>query len=396
MTTDIDGGTVARNVAFSNNLLKGARNLAFNCGGVTEGMNVLILNLINDPVCPVDDDVVHALATVCQEVGAHPQILYGTGMEKEWWDDPNPIILGAFRAADLVINNAGSIGRPLRVVRDMMFREGIPMIRNMATSTGSLSSPWALFPFELSEEIIFRAGSRVDAATSWRVTSPNGTDISGTYAPPSGSQSGMGKYATRRRSTKNRPFPQGCLTPMTSVGANGVIVSDRTIPREARHLGVDPFQWSEPVRFTYENNRLTHLEGGFEADVLRDFFTTTQGHIGELAWNLSSFHAGINPKARLNASPAAEPELAHRFVHNNPNCLHFHLGGSKEVEEFDYPYMVHISVEVEESTFYLDGEVFYDKGHFTVLDEPEIRELAAKYGDPDHLLRVEALPRFAQ
>src|SRR5262245_53754262 len=143
----------ANTAMFSNNLLAGARNCTIACGGVGEGTNVLILNLINDPACPVDEFAVHALATACQEVGGRPQVLWGTGMEKEWWDDPSPIVLGAFRGADLVINNAPSIGRPLRAVRDIMFREGVPMVRNMATTVDALSSSWARFPFALSDEI---------------------------------------------------------------------------------------------------------------------------------------------------------------------------------------------------------------------------------------------------
>jgi hypothetical protein len=37
---------------------------------------------------------------------------------------------------------------------------------------------------------------------------------------------------------------------------------------------------------------------------------------------------------------------------------------------------------------YLDGEPLYDRGRFTVLDNPVVRELAAQYGDPNDLLRI--------
>jgi hypothetical protein len=377
---------------FANNLLAGARNCAVHCGGVTEGTNVLILNLAGDPLCPVDETAVHALATACQEAGARPQVLWGTGMEKEWWDDPSPIILGAFRGADLVINNAPSIGRPLRAVRDIMFREGVTMIRNMATTTDALSSAWARFPFELSDEITRTAGEYVDRASTWRIVAPNGTDIGGSLAPPSTSQSGFGRYGTRRRTSRNRPFPQGCLVPITSVGANGVIVSDRTLPREARHLGVGEACFGEPVRLTVEDNRVVTIEGGHEADVLRRFHEGVAAHIGEDAWNLSSFHGGVNPKALLRASPHVDPDEWHKFKHNHPRVLHFHVGGSKQVKEYDYPYMFHVSLEVDMATLYLDGDPLYAAGGFTVLDDPNVRELAGRFGDPDDLLRIVELP----
>ena len=40
----------------------------------------------------------------------------------------------------------------------------------------------------------------------------------------------------------------------------------------------------------------------------------------------------------------------------------------------------------------LDGEVFVEKGHLTVLDDLEIRRLASKFGDPDQLLREDWIP----
>jgi hypothetical protein len=35
---------------------------------------------------------------------------------------------------------------------------------------------------------------------------------------------------------------------------------------------------------------------------------------------------------------------------------------------------------------------FTDKGHLTTLDDPQIRTLACKYGNPDELLSVEWVP----
>ena len=43
-------------------------------------------------------------------------------------------------------------------------------------------------------------------------------------------------------------------------------------------------------------------------------------------------------------------------------------------------------------TLILDGEVLVDKGHLTVLDDPEIRRLASKFGDPDQLLSEDWIP----
>lgn len=377
---------------FSNDTLIGARNCVVTCGGAQEGMHVLILSLVDSRADPVEEKAVHALASVCQEVGAKPQVLWATGMEKGWWDDPSPIVLGAFGQADLVVNNTISIGRPLRAVRELMFRKGVAMVRNMATTVDILASEWARFPFELSDEITRRVGVRLDAATQYRVVHPNGTDLTGSLGRPSATQSGISTYGTRRRSTRNRPFPQGCCSPVTSRAANGVIVVDRSIPWESKHLGLPEIQWEAPVRITVENNRMVNIEGGLEADRLRHFFEETEVHIGPDAWNLSSFHGGIHPKAGVQIAPQTNPNLWHRAKHNHPSVFHFHLGGSKEVEDYAYRYMWHISVELDAPTVYLDGEPLFHDGRLSVYDEPEVRELAARYGDAAELLRVSEPP----
>jgi hypothetical protein len=376
---------------FSTQLMDGARNCAVNCGGVQEGTNVLILSLTADRSAPVDDLAVQALSAACLEAGAKPQILWGTGMEKGWWDTPNPIILGAFAKADLVINNTGHIGRGLRPVRDLMFRQGITMVRNMASTADVLSSEWATFPFELSDEIIYLIGERLDNARTWRVTSRLGTDITGEFGRPSSSLSGFSDYMAHRRKAKNRPFPEGCHVPVTCRNANGVIVTHRTLPVVARRIGVSEFGF-EPVRITIENNRAVNFEGGEEAGKLRRLFEELSEGIGEDAWNLSSFHSGVHPKASSTVAPAANPDLWHRPMHNHSASLHFHVGGSKERQEYDYPFMFQISLHVEPASVYLDGELLLDEGRQTVLDDPRLQTAASKWGDPAELLRPLAMP----
>ncbi len=377
---------------FSNQLLEGAHNCVVNCGGAGKGTNVLILNLVGDRGNPAEEEAVHALVTVCQEVGARPQVLWATGMEKGWWDTPSPIVTAAFGAADLVINNTISIGRPLKAVRELMFGKGITMIRNMATTVDILSSEWARFPFQLSDEITCRVGMRIDRASRWRITHPNGTDVMGKVGATPTAGTGHKRYGEYRREGRNRPFPQGCFNPMSVEETEGLIVFDRTLPWEARHIGVPELQFTQPIRITCEKNRMVHFEGGPEAEAYRRFYEHLVPYLGEDAWNVSGWHAGIHPKAKIYMSGEQNPDLWHRAVHNHPSVLHFHLGGRMD-REYNYAYMWHLSNEIDGATVYLDGEKLYDAGHLTVLDDPEVRQMAAQYGDPDVLLRQVELYR---
>ena len=47
------------------------------------------------------------------------------------------------------------------------------------------------------------------------------------------------------------------------------------------------------------------------------------------------------------------------------------------------------------STIWVDGERIVENGHLLALEDPEIRAIAAKYGDPDELLREEYIPEVA-
>ena len=42
----------------------------------------------------------------------------------------------------------------------------------------------------------------------------------------------------------------------------------------------------------------------------------------------------------------------------------------------------------------MDGKKLVDRGHQTALDDPGVRRVAAKYGDPDELLREDWIPEF--
>lgn len=52
----------------------------------------------------------------------------------------------------------------------------------------------------------------------------------------------------------------------------------------------------------------------------------------------------------------------------------------------------HRDTEIYFATYVADGKTVVDKGHLTALDDPEVRRVASKYGDPDELLREDWVP----
>jgi hypothetical protein len=55
----------------------------------------------------------------------------------------------------------------------------------------------------------------------------------------------------------------------------------------------------------------------------------------------------------------------------------------------------HSDVFIPFPTMYVNGKKIIDNGHLMLLDDPEIRKIAAKYGDPDELLREEWIADYS-
>jgi hypothetical protein len=84
---------------------------------------------------------------------------------------------------------------------------------------------------------------------------------------------------------------------------------------------------------------------------------------------------GIHPHASGGGGRAA----------SNPHLLHLGLGNSIAYggPTFSRTWQV---MFVQDATLTVDGRPILDAGHLTVLDDPDVRAIASKYGDPDVLL----------
>ncbi|MBI4483251.1 MAG: hypothetical protein HY652_10205 [Acidobacteria bacterium] len=114
------------------------------------------------------------------------------------------------------------------------------------------------------------------------------------------------------------------------------------------------------------------------------------GHIEEMA-------LGTHPKARPDQGPGFRGFGEGR---RRSGTVHFGFGATRNKETREVlmkgtsglPRGQHRDLQIYFPTLIIDGEKLVDRGHLTVLDDPEIRKVAAKYGNPDELLREEWIP----
>lgn len=360
---------------FPPELLAGARNCVVNYGGVKAGDQVVILTELGSYV---DEIAVMALATVCNEVGAEVQTIYTKRLLNSWWESLSPAVRAAIGAADVVLQNMDTIGKTHLL--DLMLNKKTRRIRNYATDQVLLSSDWARWPVELQDLVELKVNGRLAASTEYRITTAAGTDITGKIAK----SIRPWRVNQKRSGGMNVTFPPSVFRAQESEDARGVIAVQGTYPWGARRFGLPETFFDNPVLLTVDGNQVVDISGGWEADRYRQAIEETAGKIGERAYTVDSFHSGMSPKAFTSFTPRVDPDRWEHVMHNHENWFHFHIGGlsTKDTTTDNHQHVEHINGICRNATVYLDGEIMATNGRLSIWDDPEIVELATKYGTP--------------
>lgn len=346
------------------------------CGGIQPGEQVLILanvdGLYGGPNL-IDEQTVAWLQAAVQMRGAHASVLWiDEIMKLHEWGVPR-MVKAALAGADVFINNSFELTtEEVLELREVLYQHGTRMIRNFATTASLLTSAWARTPYELVSDIRMRAAEPFKEGLPWKITDPNGTHLEGTVGAPR-----EGQYA-QPRGWESKPFPEWVYPPISIENATGILVFDRTLSWWSRYIGVSPF-FAHPVRLTVDNGRIRRIEGGAEAEALRRFIESLVPRLGDAVYELRAVHSGIHPNAAVRPDQCSDIGRRRWVEHAHPCNIHFHVGNVRRRP--NWPYMLHITADIRESTWDVGDTRFLDKGHLFVLDDPEVRDIAARYPD---------------
>jgi leucyl aminopeptidase (aminopeptidase T) len=346
-------------------LLEGARNLV-RYAEIRAGHQVLIHVEPGSEAERGSDDpvVIEALRTAVTEVGARASIMMTPPWHKTQ-DATPPVFEAALHGADFVIGQGEYLYTKNHYLQVAMFERGLVYIENEAKTADALSSSYGRFPAELMFAIGTAVVDRVARARIARVTTPAGTDVSMRIRPET-----VGGYCYPYRQDSpgyKKGFPGGtaCFHPEDPV--EGVIMAEAFAP----FLPLSDLICSPPLRLVYRDHRAVEISGG-GAEWLLEFWKRrgdeNSSWLAECMW-------GVHPRAGGHGTRDA----------SNPHLLHFGLGNSIPYggPTFSKTWIV---LFMQDATVTLDGEAILDRGHLTVLDAPEVREMASRYGDPDELL----------
>lgn len=345
----------------------GAQN-CIEAAGISSGETVLLLgDHRSDPL------TMEALEVALTALGAEPMLML-TEPVRRYGGIP-AAAMEAMVASDVVIwvwpvflTFTEEYRNEVRLKREReeYIKPGAPKMRPYFVyfegTPGLMATDYARFPNELLWLIAAKLRDVVSAGTSLRVESDRGTKLEATYNGKKlyGMQFGPGDPPGRCH------FPWGRCGIFNGEGsANGTVYIDCV-------QGV-PGRLYEPLGWRVEDNIVTEvISGGEMADHCKALFKKfpDSNHLIEIMF-------GYHPKASV--ARGIEDPMHWELISKMPWAGIGMPRGSKEFR--------HIDGSVLNSRLYVDDELLVDQhGRLSLLGDEEIREAAARYGDPDAVL----------
>lgn len=368
-------------VSLSTNMAKGVQYFIEDIGRVSEGDEVLILT---DP--RVEQKVVDAYIAASAKEGEHVQVME-IPYEKRSGEIIDPFSEPQKRAifgADIVLHVLSIMAHPsIKSLCTANCEYGTRIVY-CAWKEETLMSEYPNYPHEIIHAISDWQMERLEAADTLYITCEKGTDFQCRIEDAfywSASERGQ---ALDQIGTSVTPPAYLAVNrdEGTIPGAEGVIYCDEL---EGIPHGLD-----EPTRWIVEHagnySWVTDVEGGWEAEKWWERWKDIENAnlFSEVMW-------ATHPKAGVRNNPLFESGTHDSTVDasRHSGVIHFAMGSppSRCEGNTDIASNVHVHCHLYRPTIKADDEVLVDRGHTVALDDSEIREIAATYGDPDDLLR---------
>ena len=343
----------------------GARNCILDWARVRETEQVLLLHVRGH----VEPSVIETFRLECERAGSFVSELICPVFNPRIEEPLEPVIQ-ALQGADVVFFFCpypallhSKSGKKAMVEYGL---RNVPVLTNTAELLGS---EWARFPVPLQLELHRRSAEIVSRSPRIRVTAANGTEIEG-LAPP---VQRVNRSEVVHGLAWHGIWPGECgpcLTPMQEM--NGRLVID-VLP------GFQGFL-QEKVVVDVHDNRIRSIHGGKEARWFSDLIESSMRAGCDDADVLHELQWGVNPKGRIERAvlQCEEDEVE---ISRLARTVHFGFGSGQKGFHWDTVIVDHFDIEVG------DGTKIYEDGRLVLLDDPEIRALASRFGDPDEVLR---------
>ncbi len=318
-------------------LMKGARKLATVCGNVRAGERVVIVTDFNKV------DLAQALAAVCLELNA--EVVVSVMEPRKMHNEQLPAAVSAsMKEADIIfVPTTWSIAHTK--ARTEACKAGARVVNLPALERQTMISGGIDLDFEAQAPMVRKVADRLTKAKVARVTTDLGTDITlGIEGRDGAALVGMahdrGVFATV-------PDVEARVTPMEGT-SNGVFYVDGSIPLP--EIGLI----KEPIKVTVKDGFAVKIEGGQEADILRQVLENAKD---PAAYNIAELGIGMNTAARL-MGVMLEDEGSFGTIHIAVGTSAA-FGGKVSTN-------LHLDMMIRKPVLTLDGEVILDRGKLMI------------------------------
>lgn len=286
----------------------------------------------------------------------------------------------------------------------------------------ALQSKAGAFPNDILELILLKVTRLLGKVSEVRITDPQGTDVSFSLTSEEAKVWSAANYSTFHifmyplqsfMAVNSEPVISSIRQKLLAEGVN---ISLKYAKAEGVIAGTSNHTGYFPHMKTYLKGGVIYkIEGGGKfGDLLRKFLEKTRnvhypGYPSPGNLYLLEIALGTCPKyfrRRVDIREGGYPLFVNVYERLRSGVLHWGIG----IDDYD-PQVVKYAKENNlprshighaAHTYFTTYEVvlrdtkervkIIDKGHLTVLDDPEVRTLAAKHGDPDEILSEEWIP----
>jgi leucyl aminopeptidase (aminopeptidase T) len=255
----------------------------------------------------------------------------------------NEVVSAALLGANAIIAPTSTALTFTPALNTARQERGARVIVMSGTRREQLLSGAGLADYDQVYAITRQLADVLEAGQTIRVTSESGSDLT---ASIDGVAIGCGA-AFARKPGEISAFPSGeaWMSPVTGSGS-GVLIADGS----AHMLGF----LSQPIRVTFEHGRAVSIEGGDQADRLREIIGGVEN--GD---NLGELSVGTNPSAGFTGNITEDKKRL--------GTVHFALGNSVAGGDVHSP--LHLDMLIRVPTVEVDGEPVVTEGQLVALRE---------------------------
>ncbi|MDC0033052.1 hypothetical protein OAJ57_00645 [Alphaproteobacteria bacterium] len=342
-------------------LERGIENCVFDCADVRPGQSVYVVSEEG----AADEAVIEAIATVSRDRGADVQVIWGPEIPRERREEIPSDVLESYAKADVLFAHYPTLKR--EVLHPHFPGERRVRIPNRARTVDLMTSEWAGFSYSVQRTAAKTIDSLSRPGGKWRITSPGGTDVRGTFGNPE-STVAQAYFVVEEDGRARRNFPGGVHSPAIAVAAEGVIVADHVAKFGSMNA-------SDPLELELKEGRVVSVKGGDDEGRMCEAINSTDGFV-------ESWHAGVNPKTVVPVARTDNPVEWYTYSHCSPMIVHFHIGRSHDP----------VDVACFHQTITVNDYRLYDRGQLSIWDYPDVDRAIRNSNMPSAMFETSAIP----